>query len=732
MPYRRLSWFSRCALSVTAVLAACAPMRMPGPVAATPITEVREEPLWVGTARVDITPPPGVSTFGHGPDALASSGIWTRLQCRIFVIRSSTGPAHAIVPCELPAISGLLHRRVGAKLLEKLAASERVLPTRLLITAVHTHAGPAHYFESPAFGGMMSTRRPGFDPKMLEFLSNRIADGVTQALGRARPAELRWLRRSVWGLTRNRSLDIHLSNRSRTPLDPELSPCPAGLSPAQCAIDPALDVLELRDRTSRAPLGMLAFFAMHPTVLPAHERSLGADTAGIAARVAERELRRVGVDAFADGDPLVGLINTNEGDISPSWLEGTKREALRLGARLGAELFEATRDGHVPWSGTTKLDSRYLELDFPHARYQLPTTDGNLTGRSHRVCEGAVMGETSGHGGNDHEASTLTLLDPQPIGSEEEDDPALRCHEPKRRMLGFAQPLLLTQTGFPEILPLSMVRLGQRWIAAVPAELTLEAGRRLRTSIETVAKGVDGPDARALVAGLSNGYLWYVTTGEEYERQGYEGASTLYGPNTLALLIDRFLRLSAALGNSSNPAPMGVATAFEVHLAPERARLPVGDSTPPPSPRLEGACRLENDPGAGVCVWWQGGRPGSVPLDTAPWVRLIDDGGQPIVGCGARLESSPPRCDPGGTLDDRGAEFETRLHERIDSRSTRWISVYSPVPEFTPPASHLDHARFTVDGLVTPRFGELPTCNSCERRFCSGVREPVCQSPVSE
>ncbi len=732
MLYRRPSWFLFYVLPVLAGLTACTKTRMPGPVSATPRTEVREEGFSVGTERVDITPPPGVSTFGHGPDALATSGIWTRLQCRIFVIRSASGQAHAIVPCELPAISGLLHRQVGARLLERLPPSQQILPTRLLITAVHTHAGPAHYFESPAFGGMLSTRRPGFDPKMLDFLASRIADGIVRALARSRPAELRWLRRSVWGLTRNRNLGIHLANRTHVPLDGELVPCPEGLSPAQCAIDPGLDVLELRDHESQAPLGMLAFFAMHPTVLPAHERSLGADTAGVAARVAERELRRLALHTGTEGDPLVGLINTNEGDISPAWLEGTKREALRLGTRLGAELWEATRDPEIPWSHTTRLDSRYLELDFPHARFQKSAPDGSLAGPSFRVCPSAVLGEASGHGGNDHEASTLTLLDPQPIGSEAEHDPDLVCHEPKRRMLGFAQPLLLTQAGFPEILPVSLFRLGQRWLAAVPAELTLEAGRRLRRSIEKVAKRVDGPGTRALVAGLGNGYLWYVTTPEEYERQGYEGASTLYGPNTLDLLIDRFLQLSFALASSRNPMPMGVATAFEIHLAPERDRLPTGDGMTPPEPRLEGACRLEHGPSAGACVWWQGGRPGSVPLGSAPWVRLVDGVGKPLVGCGARFASSVPRCDPRGYLDDRGAEFETRLHERIDSRTTRWISVYSPVPEFTPESSDLNHAHFTVENMVTAAFGSLPVCNACERRFCAGVREPLCANSLSE
>lgn len=711
---------------VSAITLGCAHPRMPAPTAHTPYPPPIRGDIFAGTARIDITPPPGLSTFGHGPDALATSGYSTRLMCRAFVFTAATGDVTAIVPCDLPAISVRLQREVSAEIARILPA-ETLPTTRLLLTATHTHAGPAHYFESLAFGGMMSTRRPGFDPEVLHFLATRIAAGVARAARESRQVEVRWVRQTLWGLSRNRNLSAHLANASFVPPDPEVLPPPTALNPVQRAVDPVLDTLQLLDATSGAPMGMLAFFGMHPTVLPAHERLIGADVFGVASRVAERELRRMGAGAGTSGiDPLVGLINTNEGDLSPTWLEGTRREVLRIGAELGAKLWEAARDTATPWSGAVVLDSRYLEVRLPAAPYYTTSRSGErFSGVATRLCSEPVLGEASGHGASDHEASTHTLFDPVPVGAEPDESERHRCQAPKRQMLGGIQPLLLSPTGFPDVVSLSLLRFGQRWIAAVPAEMTVEAGRRLRRRIESYAAAVDGPHTRALVAGLANGYLLYVTTGEEYQAQGYEGASTLYGGGTLELLEDRFSRLASSLTQGTAPPEFGVASAFEYKLAPTCSRMAPIAPRVPEDHRIEGACRLGRGPAAGACLWWRDGGPSEVTLTSAPFVSLVNTGGSPTRNCGAMLPTSLPVCDPEGLVDDRGGEFQTRVTERL-SASYRWVTVFEPAAEFSAPSTDFDHARLRVGTLTSAPLGALPICKACDLRFCSGQSEPVC------
>ena len=49
---------------------------------------------------------------------------------------------------------------------------------------------------------------------------------------------------------------------------------------------------------------------------------------------------------------------------------------------------------------------------------------------------------------------------------------------------------------------------------------------------------------KVVIAGLSNTYTHYVATWEEYQRQRYEAASTIYGPHTLAAYIQQFTHLA--------------------------------------------------------------------------------------------------------------------------------------------------------------------------------------------
>ena len=75
-------------------------------------------PLHAGAFRVDITPPPGPSTFGHGPDALGAQGYWSRLYCRVFLFVTAPEDRVALVVCDLHSISTILHRSVAERLFD--------------------------------------------------------------------------------------------------------------------------------------------------------------------------------------------------------------------------------------------------------------------------------------------------------------------------------------------------------------------------------------------------------------------------------------------------------------------------------------------------------------------------------------------------------------------------------------------------------------------------------------
>ena len=76
----------------------------------------------------------------------------------------------------------------------------------------------------------------------------------------------------------------------------------------------------------------------------------------------------------------------------------------------------------------------------------------------------------------------------------------------------------------------------------LPGEPTAEVGERLRAAVRE-STGLD----RVVVSGLAGEFIQYLTTPEEYDRQHYEGGSTLYGPLSSNLLRQELVELSRRL-----------------------------------------------------------------------------------------------------------------------------------------------------------------------------------------
>lgn len=132
-------------------------------------------------------------------------------------------------------------------------------------------------------------------------------------------------------------------------------------------------------------------------------------------------------------------------------------------------------------------------------------------------------------------------------------DPALAaCQAPKDifvdgRKLNSVWPWIQTKV------PVSVVRVGQVWLVAIPGEVTIGAGLRLR---QTVASAVGTGVNNVLVQGYTNSYIHYLTTPEEYGAQNYEGGSTLFGRWELGAFRQAAHRLATAVADGSTP-PLG-------------------------------------------------------------------------------------------------------------------------------------------------------------------------------
>lgn len=134
------------------------------------------------------------------------------------------------------------------------------------------------------------------------------------------------------------------------------------------------------------------------------------------------------------------------------------------------------------------------------------------------------------------------------------------CHAQKRvalGRLGILQGIVAGTHGLPEVAELSVVRVGGLLIGTLPGEPTTTVGGRIRAAMARHAGVL--PDSVALMA-LTNGYIQYLTTPEEYPWQFYEGSATEYGPRSAPFFEDALARLAATLRLSPAGAPPGRVT----------------------------------------------------------------------------------------------------------------------------------------------------------------------------
>lgn len=687
-----------------------------------------------GAARADITLPPGPSTFGHGHDSRASDGYWTRLYCRAFYFEApETKQKLAIVPCELPAMSGLLQRQVAELVNEGAPADRQVHASRIMLTAVHTHAGFGHYFGAAQYTSIFSSRLPGYDPELMREVAGRIAEAIKQARDGAVPAQLAWRHeRDFWCFTRNRSLAAYQLNRPAFVAGnpPE---CASG-TPDLEAIDPSLDVLQIDSLPATtgvpsSPIGSLSFFAMHPTVLSSTNQMFGGDVAGVISRGVERELRQhcppAGAPPQKTCDPLHAVVNTNEGDMAPLWSRGDIEEAIQIGEKIAAFIWQR----HPPReqrNATPVLDSRYFEENIRDATFE-------EAGQKLHTCGYGQFGLGAARGAQDHPTSVAPLAW---FGSDSPADfEATSCQSPKRALLGPVSAVSRGKGSFPSDLPLAVARIDDSLIAFVPGELTVTAGHRLEQRIETELSAFPDAPRNTVIAGLANEYIEYVTTEEEYQLQAYEGASTLYGPNTSRYITNRMGLLARAMFDRDfaqelerSNLRLGEGKAMTFAFGPEVSRLPEPSNDARERKTL-GTCRMPepstSDEPPRFCMYWQDRDLGATQLRTKPglpWIRIVaDDAERSARVCAAGASGNAL------AIDDRGYEFQTRIHEQLE-RGWVWSTLFSPRPATWQQLSQ-GASRIRVEGspaIESASFSARclpPRCTMRQARLCTaGIR----------
>jgi len=547
--------------------------------------------LYAGFGRADLTPPPGVGMTGYGPDSPQSIGWRHRLFARALVLDDGKGGRLALVVADLTHISPTLHRLAAQRLR---ASGSPIGADHLILSATHTHAGPGNYYEVEQYNAQAG-RFSGYDEAMVDFL----VDGIVRAVGAAEanlaPAVAGWRDGLVEGFSWNRSMRAY----GRNVPDPDFD--------TLGRLDRRWSVLRI-DRCASGwrdcrPAGAFSVFAIHGTSYPPANALLDGDVHALVERgLEETILRQNPTLTGCDGTPVPAtgrcdflakafhlFANGTEGDASPisamptkgtrclelmRFLQGTRpggprtppapeawhadSDAVRACLARAADSTKALGDAmSVAVAMIYGRDAplhRDLDLAVAFRTLDLRT----LTGPD-ALCDRGPRTGTANIGGSEDGPTRFRgwkvgwIIS---LGFDEEGGGVRSPRDCQGAKSGLLEPLqgwILQEHGLPHLAQIAVVRIGDRLLAAVPAEVTTTAGRRMRRAVSAAYASAVGPAgdsiplSHVMVMSLTNGFMQYITTPEEYTAQEYEGGSNLWGPHTVVVFAEELARLAESL-----------------------------------------------------------------------------------------------------------------------------------------------------------------------------------------
>jgi neutral ceramidase len=484
----------------------------------------------VGTGIGEVTDPAvGLPLMGMADPHQIATGVESRLYARAFVVADSVSGLRdrrvAIIVADI--WSGT--RRIKEALLGRLARRYRRVYTdkNVLLAGTHTHSAPGGY------SGMLlyDYTCGGCDEAVVEC----IADGCIRAIEMADA-------RDHWGADTDREMQL-------------------------------LKFVKVDDAGRERPVGALSWYAIHPTDRGQKNTLVCGDSKGHASQLFEQAMT-----SDSASEPFVAAFaNANCGDVSgnvelghiPDGV-GDRAQMEKHGRRqyeVAERLFRTATE-----EVTGPVDFRHTRVDFSNV------TAGANGARTWPAALGISFAAGSSEDSVPVPATPiregLTVegakrLDQQIIRgahlvlsrlvgvsiSDQRSAVAEReGHRPKPVVL---MPGVARHPAVPQVLPVQLLRIGSFAIVGIPGELTTMAGRRLRT---TVLEAISAAGVRWLALGTyANEYSQYITTREEYGSQHYEGASTLFGPHTLAAYQRVAAKLATAMAKGtrlpSGPAP---------------------------------------------------------------------------------------------------------------------------------------------------------------------------------
>ena len=536
--------------------------------------------------------------MGYADTNQLGTGLRQRLYCRAFIIGSPTNPSDRLVYLVLDTQSGDTAIRNG--ILEGLShlgdGYAMYTKDNVAVTGTHSHSGP---------GAWLNYLLPQITSKGFNKQSYQaIVDGSILAIKRAHqglvPGYLSLGAMDIGGININRSPYAYLAN-------PE-----SERQKFSSDVDKTMTVFKFERASDNQIMGLLSWFPVHGTSLYGNNTLITGDNKGVAASLLERSMQHRNPHFVA------GFSQSNVGDTSPNILgafcedtglecrfndstcdgktqgchgrgpfyqyhdQGT-RSCSEIGRRQFAAAKSILESSQLKrLSGPPIVSSFHTFANLSSYAFPSPfNSSRHLTTCSAALGYGFAGGTTDGPGAFDFRQGTNDTDDDSPALKNplwravrgfihSPSDEQIICQHPKPVLLDVGETTS-PYAWSPNIVDIQLLRVGPVVVVVAPGEATTMSGRRWRNAIAAAAPGVlNLDDPTVVLGGPANSYAHYIATEEEYSVQRYEGASTLYGPNTLEAYINLTLTYLPYLGTNSGttklpPLPAGPSPPINVN-----------------------------------------------------------------------------------------------------------------------------------------------------------------------
>ncbi|XP_072938612.1 neutral ceramidase [Epargyreus clarus] len=527
--------------------------------------------LRVGVGIADVTGPPAeIGFMGYANFEQTGHGIHLRQFARAFVLEDEESSTRIVFVSVDAAMMGNGVRKEVIKRLQK-RYGELYNEHNVILSGTHTHSTPGGFlmdflFDLPILGFVKET--------YAAYIAG-ILRSIVVAHTNVQPAKMEYGETEILDANINRSPTSYLRNP------------PEERAKYQYDVDKTL--AQVRFLAGGEVLGVINWFAVHPTSMNNTNRLISSDNVGYASLLCEKALNG-NTTLPGKGRVVCAFASTNLGDVSPN-TRGPRCEFSRarcdqerllctlpkercFASGPGRDMFESTRiiatkmfDAAMKvlkqpgedLTGPLGIVHQFVAMPNQTVSPYDPVTEtfnetAKVSGCLPAMGYSFAAGTTDGPGAFDFTQGTTTS---NPLWNAVRDfiaEPTkddIECHAPKPILLATGRAKFPYEWQ-PRVVSCTVARIGGLFLAAVPGEFTTMSGRRLRSVVAKTSGA-----KRVVLAGLSNIYSDYIATPEEYQAQRYEAASTIFGPHTLDIYLNKYKELTDAVlkGSAVSPGP---------------------------------------------------------------------------------------------------------------------------------------------------------------------------------